>query len=347
MSDVLIRGEHAVDSHKLCVAPMLDWTDRHCRYFHRLISNQVMLYTEMVTAPAILRGDCEKYIGFSPEENPVAIQLGGSDAKDLAACARIAQDYGYSEVNLNVGCPSDRVQKGRFGACLMKEPELVAECYDAMASAVDIPITIKSRIGVDEQDSFEEFNHFIQVVKNAGCETFIVHARNALLKGLSPKQNRHVPPLKYDYAYRLKAENPGLNVVLNGGINTVADAETHWQKNDGIMVGRAFWNAPWLIRDMHAAGGMKAMSSDKDDVLQAYKHYCAEQIAQGSSLHWLIRPILGLFHGEMGNKKYKSYLVTEAPRRKDDVAVLDEARAFVTEAPALVKEARERDILER
>ncbi len=321
-----------VHSHKLCVAPMLDWTDRHCRYFHRLISNQVMLYTEMVTAPAILRGDRDKYIGFSPEENPVAIQLGGSDVKDLATCARIAEDYGYAEVNLNVGCPSDRVQKGRFGACLMKEPELVAACYDAMAGAVNIPVTIKSRIGVDEQEGYDQFNHFIQTVKTAGCETFVVHARKALLKGLSPKQNRHVPPLKYDYAYRLKAENPELNVVVNGGINTVEDAIEHWQHNDGIMVGRAFWNAPWLIRDMHEAAGLTAMKSSRDDVLQAYKAYCAEQIDKGLSLHWLIRPILGLYHGQMGNKKYKSYLVTEAPRRKNDVAVLDEARAFVIDS---------------
>lgn len=319
-------------SHKLAVAPMLDWTDRHCRYFHRLISDQVLLYTEMVTAPAILLGDRDKYIGFSKEEQPVAIQLGGSNPKELAECARIAEDYGYNEVNLNVGCPSDRVQKGRFGACLMKEPELVAECITAMQQAVNIPVTVKSRIGVDDQESYEAFDQFIQTVRQTGCDTFIVHARKAFLKGLSPKQNRHVPPLKYDFPYRLKSEHSDLTVVVNGGINTVEEANDHWQQADGVMIGRAFWNAPWLIREMHDAAGFAPMQSDRDQVLQAYQTYCQQQIDEGKSLHWLIRPILGLYHGMMGNKKFKSYLVTEAPRRKTDVSVLAEAREFVQTA---------------
>ena len=206
---------------RLSVAPMLDWTDRHCRYFHRLISSKVLLYTEMVTTPAILRGDEEKHLGFSPEEHPVALQLGGSDAEALAACARIAADRGYAEINLNVGCPSDRVQKGRFGACLMKEPELVARCFEAMQSAVDIPVTIKSRIGVDDDDSYESFAAFIETVKAAGCQTFIVHARKALLQGLSPKQNRTVPPLKYHYVHDLKAAHPDLEIILNGGLESL------------------------------------------------------------------------------------------------------------------------------
>lgn len=314
---------------RLSVAPMLDWTDRHCRYFHRLISDQVLLYTEMVTCPAILRGDREKYIGFSPAENPVALQLGGSDAKDLANCARIAADMGYAEINLNVGCPSDRVQKGRFGACLMKEPDLVAECFAAMQQAVDIPVTIKSRIGVDDEDSYQAFEDFIQTVHAAGCDTFIVHARIALLKGLSPKQNRSVPPLKYDYAYRLKARNPQLNVILNGGIDQVEQAQQQLQHVDGVMVGRAFWNAPWLIREMHQSLGLGTQLAGRDDVLSAYIDYCQSMIKQGMSLHWLIRPILGLYHGFPGNKKWKSYLVTEAPRRHQDVSVIKEAREQV------------------
>ncbi len=316
-------------SHKLAVAPMLDWTDRHCRYFHRLISDQVLLYTEMVTAPAILLGDRDKYIGFSNKEHPVAIQLGGSNSKELASCARIAEDYGYDEVNLNVGCPSDRVQKGRFGACLMKEPELVAECITAMQQVVNIPVTVKSRIGVDDQESYEAFDHFIQTVRQTGCDTFIIHARKAYLKGLSPKQNRHIPPLQYHFPYRLKKDHPELKVMINGGVNTVEEAQKHWQHCDGVMIGRAFWNAPWLIREMHDAAGFKNMNSGRDDVLKAYLDYCRLQINEGNSLHWLIRPILGLYHGMKGNKKFKSYLVTEAPRRKTDVSVLNEARTFV------------------
>ena len=318
---------------RLSVAPMLDWTDRHCRYFHRLISDQVLLYTEMVTTPAILRGDSEKYIGFSAAEHPVALQLGGSDAADLAVCAKMAEDMGYAEINLNVGCPSDRVQKGRFGACLMKEPELVASCFTAMQSAVKIPVTIKSRIGVDDDDSFASFEQFVKTVSSAGCETFIVHARKALLKGLSPKQNRTVPPLKYEYAHDIKTKYPDLNVVLNGGIETVEQAVEQSKYVDGVMVGRAFWTAPWLIRDMHNAigldKGLNAQPLSRDEVLSAYTEYCQAMIQQGLSLHWLIRPILGLYHGFPGNKKWKSHLVTEAPRRNQDVRVIREARDWV------------------
>ncbi len=314
---------------QLCVAPMLDWTDRHCRYFHRLISSEVMLYTEMVTCPAILRGDREKYIGFSTQETPVSLQLGGSDVNDLAVCAKIAEDLGYAEINLNVGCPSDRVQKGRFGACLMREPELVAECFSAMHQAVEIPVTIKSRIGIDDEDSFEHFMGFIETVKSAGCKTFIIHARKAILKGLSPKQNRTVPPLKYDFPYQLKKIHPELEIVINGGIDTVEATVNQLQRVDGVMVGRAFWNAPWLIREMHDAIGLGKQLLSRDEVLLSYIDYCQSMLDQGLNLHWLIRPILGLYHGLPGNKKWKSYLVTEAPRRNKDVAVIKEAREFV------------------
>jgi tRNA-dihydrouridine synthase A len=317
---------------RLSVAPMLDWTDRHCRYFHRLISDQVLLYTEMITTGAILHGQRDELLAYSAAESPVAIQLGGSDHADLAHCARLAEDLGYAEVNLNVGCPSDRVQKGRFGACLMKEPETVADCFRAMQAAVDIPVTIKSRIGVDDEDSYEAFLGFIETVAEAGCETFIVHARKALLKGLSPKQNRSVPPLKYAYAHDLKAAHPELTVVINGGIETVEQTSEQLHHVDGVMVGRAFWNAPWLIRDMHEAVGLGELHSTRDEVLAAYTAYCAHMIEQGVSLHWLIRPILGLYHGMPGNKKWKSHLVTEAPRRKTDVSVIQEAREKVNYA---------------
>lgn len=323
--------------HKLSCAPMLDWTDRHCRYFHRLISNQVLLYTEMITTGALLNGDSEKLLAYSPMEAPVAIQLGGSHLIDLATCAKMAEDMGYSEVNLNVGCPSDRVQKGRFGACLMKEPELVASCFTAMQSAVNIPVTIKSRIGVDDDDSFESFERFINTVSSAGCETFIIHARKALLKGLSPKQNRTVPPLKYEYAHDIKTKYPALNVVLNGGIATVDQAVEQIKHVDGVMIGRAFWTAPWLIREMHegldldttSATALNKQQLTRDEVLSAYIEYCHAMIQQGLSLHWLIRPILGLYHGFPGNKKWKSHLVTEAPRRNQDVSVIKEARKWV------------------
>lgn len=324
MNDVIDR--------RLSVAPMLDWTDRHCRYFHRLISDQVLLYTEMITTGAILNGDSSKLLGFSSMEQPVAIQLGGSDLNDLATCAKMAEDMGYNEVNLNVGCPSDRVQKGRFGACLMKEPELVADCFAAMQQAVKIPVTIKSRIGVDDDDSFASFERFVDTVSQAGCGTFVVHARKALLKGLSPKQNRSVPPLKYEYAYDIKSKYPRLNIVLNGGIDTAVEAVNQLNHVDGVMVGRAFWNAPWLIREMHDAMGLSDQCLSRDEVLSLYTDYCHEMIQQGLSLHWLIRPILGLYHGFPGNKKWKSHLVTEAPRRKDDVAVIKEAREWVTYA---------------
>ncbi len=318
---------------RLSVAPMLDWTDRHCRYFHRLISNQVLLYTEMITTGALLNGDSEKLLGFSPLEQPVAIQLGGSNVNDLATCAKMAEDMGYSEVNLNVGCPSDRVQKGRFGACLMKEPALVAACFVAMQEAVQIPVTIKSRIGVDDDDSFESFERFVSIVSSSGCQTFVVHARKALLKGLSPKQNRTVPPLKYNYVYELKSKHPDLNVVLNGGIDTVDQAVEHINHVDGVMIGRAFWTAPWLIRDMHdamsLANNLNEQKLSRDEVLSAYIEYCQAMIQQGLNLHWLIRPILGLYHGFPGNKKWKSHLVTEAPRRNQDVGVIKEARDWV------------------
>ncbi len=315
-------------NHTFSVAPMLDWTDKHCRYLHRLISADVVLYSEMVTTPAILQGDTQKYIGFNTQEHPLVLQLGGSDAKDLAKSCVVAQDYGYDEVNLNIGCPSDRVQKGKFGACLMNEPDLVVDCIKSMQSAVDIPITIKSRIGVDNNDSFENLQLFIEKIANAGIKTIIIHARKALLKGLSPKQNRSVPPLNYDYVYRIKQLFPELSIVINGGITTVEDVKVHLKQVDGVMLGRAIWNNPWLLYTLQNEL-VGEYTNNRDDVLVDYRKYCQTQLTKGVKLHWLLPPILNIYHGLAGNKKWKSHLVTQATQRINDLTVFDEAREFI------------------
>ncbi len=307
---------------------MLDWTDKHCRYLHRLISADAVLYSEMITTPAILQGDTQKYIGYNQQEHPVVLQLGGSHATELAKSCVIAQEYGYDEVNLNVGCPSDRVQKGRFGACLMNEPQLVVECMNSMTQAVDIPITIKCRIGVDDNDSFENLQSFIEQLAQAGVKTIVIHARKALLKGLSPKQNRSIPALNYDYVYKIKALFPELTIVINGGINTIEDAQQHLQHVDGVMLGRAIWNNPWLLHDLQNEI-ITTSSNTRDQVLHKYMKYCQNQMQKGVKLHWLLPPILNLYHGIAGNKKWKSYLVTQAPKRDKDIDVFDEAREFI------------------
>ncbi|MCF6288475.1 MAG: tRNA dihydrouridine(20/20a) synthase DusA [Proteobacteria bacterium] len=315
--------------HTFAVAPMLAWTDKHCRYLHRLISADVLLYSEMITTPAILQGDTKKHLSFNPQEHPVVLQLGGSNADDLARSCKIAQDFGYDEVNLNLGCPSDRVQQGRFGACLMHEPDLVVSCVQAMIAAVDIPITIKCRIGVDNNDSFANLYNFINQCADAGVTTIIIHARKALLKGLSPKQNRSIPALNYAYVYRIKQLFPELTIVINGGITTVQAALQHLQQVDGIMLGRAIWNNPWLLFDLQHAILKSASNNTRDKVLQKYSEYCQTQIANGVKLHWLLPPVLNLYHGLTGNKKWKSYLVTQAPKRAGDVNVFQEAREFI------------------
>jgi tRNA-dihydrouridine synthase A len=314
---------------KISVAPMLDWTDKHCRYLHRLISQDTVLYTEMITTPAILRGDTQKYISFNPQEHPVILQLGGSDAQELAKSCLIAQQYGYDAVNLNVGCPSDRVQKGRFGACLMNEPELVVACIKAMKKAVDIPITIKCRIGVDDNDSYENFRSFIHGITDAGVNTVIVHARKAWLKGLSPKQNRSVPPLNYDFVYQIKQELPQIEFIVNGGVKTVEETLQHLKYVDGVMLGRAIWNNPWLLHDLQNNCFPTQTTQSRDDVLHGYVLYCQQQLQKGVKLHWLLPPVLNLFHGLPGNKKYKSHLVSQAPKRDKDITVFNEARAYV------------------
>ena len=316
-------------NHKLSVAPMLDWTNKHCRYLHRLISKDAVLYSEMITTPAILQGDTSKYIGFNQEEHPVVLQLGGSDAEDLAKSCQIAQEYGYDAVNLNVGCPSDRVQKGRFGACLMNEPQLVVSCVKRMQKTVKIPITVKCRIGVDDNDSYENFSSFIKQIQDAGINSIIVHARKAWLKGLSPKQNRTVPPLNYDFVYRIKNECPELQITINGGVETVQETKTHLKYVDGVMLGRAIWNSPWLLYDLQQEIFQTDDTIDRDKVLNQYIEYCIRQMAQGVKLHWLLPPILGLYHGLAGNKKWKNHLVTQAPIRINDSTVFNEARELI------------------
>ena len=309
---------------------MLDWTNKHCRYLHRLISADAVLYSEMITTPAILQGDTSRYISFNKEEHPVVLQLGGSDANDLAKSCQIAQQYGYDAVNLNVGCPSDRVQKGRFGACLMNEPDLVVKCVTAMQKAVDIPITVKCRIGVDDNDSYENFQSFNRQVADAGIKTIIVHARKAWLKGLSPKQNRSVPPLNYDFVYKIKQQLPEIEFILNGGIETIQQVQIHLEYIDGVMLGRSIWNSPWLLCELQQQLFANGFATSRDAVLEQYMAYCQEQMKMGVKLHWLLPPVLGLYHGLPGNKKWKSHLVTQAPSRINDISVFKEARELIT-----------------
>jgi len=312
---------------------MLDWTDRHCRFFYRLLSKQALLYTEMLTTGALLHGDRQRFLQFDPSEHPLALQLGGSEPKDLATCAKIAEGFGYDEVNLNVGCPSDRVQNGRFGACLMAEPERVADCVAAMRQAVSIPVTIKSRIGIDDRDSYEELAGFIGTVAAAGCETFIVHARKAWLKGLSPKQNRDVPPLRYDVVYRLKQDFPALQIVLNGGITTLAQAEdVLGQGVDGVMVGREVYHNPYLLAEVdRRLYGTPSETSTRAAIIESLLPYIERQRAEGVRLHSITRHILGLFHGEPGARPWRRHLSEHAAKYDADISVVREALKFTSQ----------------
>ena len=292
---------------------MMDCTNRHYRRLMRLITQHTLLYTEMITANAIIHGDCERLLGFNPEEHPVALQLGGANPKDLARSCKIAEDFSYDEVNLNVGCPSDRVQAGRFGACLMKEPELVAECFSAMQSAVKMPITIKTRIGVDDQDSYEALCRFVEIVKQAGCETFILHARKAWLKGLSPKDNRNVPSLQYETVSLLKRDFPGLEIIINGGIKTLEAVREHLEYTDGVMLGREAYSNPYLFVDIDKEfyDDDSAIKSRHEVVLN-YLPYVAKQLSKGVPLRHLMRPLIGLFQGIPGAKKWRRFLSENA-----------------------------------
>lgn len=294
---------------------MLDWTDRHCRFFHRLLTQKTLLYSEMVTTGAVLHGDRERLLGFSPVEKPLVLQIGGSDASDLAASARIGQDFGYDEINLNVGCPSDRVQKGRFGACLMLEPETVAEGVRAMRESVAIPVTVKTRLGVDEHDSYEALAAFIGRVAEAGCDTFIIHARKAWLKGLSPKENREVPPLRYDMAARLKVDFPDLAFILNGGIETLDDALGHLGPFDGVMLGRAAYHDPYLLAEVdRRVFGVDREPLSREAVVETMLPYIETHVASGQRLHGVTRHMLGLFHGQHGGRIWRRRLGEVATR---------------------------------
>lgn len=305
----------------ISVAPMMDWTDRHCRYFLRLISPHALLYTEMVTANAIIHGAQERLLGFHPAEHPIALQLGGSEPDKLAAAAQRGAQAGYDEINLNVGCPSDRVQTGRFGACLMAEPQLVAECVAAMKESVTIPVTVKTRIGIDDKDSYEELCHFIAAVAAAGCETFIIHARKAWLSGLSPKENREIPPLRYDIVQQLKHDFPALTIILNGGLKDLAEINRQLQIFDGVMIGREAYHNPYILAALEQQL-FDYQSPSRKQIIARLLPYTAEMLAQGYRLNQITRHILGLFHGEPGARAFRRYLSQHAVQPEAGIEVL-------------------------
>jgi tRNA-dihydrouridine synthase A len=328
------REQEQVSPWRFCVAPMMEWTDRHCRFFHRLLTRRALSYTEMVTTGAVLHGDRTRLIGFDPAEQPVALQLGGSDPKALAQCARIGADFGYAEINLNVGCPSDRVQEGRFGACLMAEPVLVGECVAAMRAAVAIPVTVKCRIGIDEQDPEQALDALTRSVRAAGVAALVVHARKAWLSGLSPRENRDIPPLDYDRVYRLKAANPELPVIINGGVASVEAALDHLKHVDGVMMGRAAYQEPWRLLTVDPLlFGEAAPYSTPKATIEAFMPYIERELARGVRLHAITRHVLGLFHAVPGARAFRRHLAVHAVKPGADCAVLAEALAMVLDRP--------------
>jgi len=296
-------------SHRLCVAPMMDWTDRHCRYFLRQVSSRARLYTEMITTGALIHGDVRRHLDFNVEEHPVALQLGGSEPNDLARCAKLGEEYGYDEINLNIGCPSERVQRGAFGACLMAEPALVSACVSRIRSATALPVTVKHRVGIDKVEDYSFVRDFVGTVAQAGCKTFIVHARNAVLKGLSPKENREIPPLKYDYVYRLKRDFPQLEIVINGGVVSQEQIQTHLHHVDGVMIGRAAYSNPWFLAD---DGKTRA------EVVHAMVDYAKRQ----DSLRHVTRHMVGLYHATPRARLWRRMLSDPLELEKNDPALL-------------------------
>lgn len=310
----------------LSIAPMMDRTDRHYRYFMRQITRRTLLYTEMVTTAAILHGDQEQLLGFSPEEKPLVLQLGGDNPNHLATCAKIAEDRGYDQVNLNVGCPSDRVQNGNFGACLMAQPELVAEAVEAMQKVVNIPVTIKHRIGIDDQDKYEDMAHFVRIVANAGCQHFTVHARKAWLQGLSPKENRTIPPLRYEEVHRLKQEFPYLFIEINGGFKTLAEVKDQLQFVDAVMIGRAAYDHPYLFATAdQEIYGEKTPPFTRQEVLEAMYPYIEYWLQKGVKLNSMTRHFLELFAGQPGSKAWKRYISENAHLTNAGIEVLQQA----------------------
>lgn len=327
--------------HTFAVAPLMDWTDRHCRAFHRALTKEALLYTEMVTSRAIIHGDREKLLGYSQVEHPVALQIGGSEPSELAACAKIAQDWGYDEVNLNCGCPSERVQSGSFGACLMREPQLVADCMQAMAEAVTLPVTVKCRIGVDDQDEEAALFALIEACAKARVKTFIVHARKAWLKGLSPKENRDIPPLNYPLVYALKRAHPELNIVINGGITSFEAIDEHLMHVDGVMLGRTAYQEPAFLgqvdRRLFGAGS----DVGPFEALAAYRLYMQAQLEAGVSLPAMTRHMLGIMHGLPGARAFRRIMTVESIREGAGIEVLDMAIAAVRDAMAAAHARRE------
>lgn len=313
-------------SRRFSVAPMMDWTDRHCRFFLRQLSQHALLYTEMVTTGAILHNDSARFLRHSAAEYPLALQLGGSVPAELAACAKLAQDAGYNEVNLNVGCPSDRVQNNMIGACLMGHPQLVADCVKAMQDAVSIPVTVKHRIGINGRDSYAELCDFVGTVRDAGCRSFTVHARIAILEGLSPKENREVPPLRYDIAAQLKQNFPDLEIILNGGIKTLEDCQQHLQTFDGVMLGREAYHNPYLLAqvDQQLFGATRPVLS-RLEAMQSMRGYIAAHLAEGGSMHHITRHMLGLGQGFNGARRFRQLLSVDIHKTDDPLALFDQA----------------------
>jgi tRNA-dihydrouridine synthase A len=315
---------------RFCTAPMMDWTDRHCRFIWRRLSRHARLYTEMVTTGALIHGDRDRFLRFDPSEAPLALQLGGSEPADLARCAAWAAERGFDEVNLNCGCPSDRVQNGAFGACLMADPERVRDCVTAMRDSCDLPVTVKHRIGIDTMESYAEFLDFVSTVANGGCEVFIVHARKAWLQGLSPKENREIPPLNYPWVYRLKAERPDLTIVLNGGIESIDECAAHLQHIDGVMVGRAAYHNPWLLADVDPRlFSTPAPCASRDALLEALMPYVERELAAGTRLNQITRHLLGLYQQVPGARRYRRLLSEQAHREGASAEVLRAAAAEV------------------
>ena len=302
----------------ISVAPMMDCTDRHDRFFSRLISKNVMLYTEMVATKSALHGDRNKILSYSPEEKPLALQVGGSDKKELAEVSKIAEDMGYDEININLGCPSKKVQKNMFGACLMKEPELVSECINAMVNSCKIPVTAKTRIGFDQTEDFDYLNKFILGMKNAGCKTFIIHARKAMLKGLTPKQNLNIPKLNYEMVYNIKKENPGLEIIINGGISKIEEIKNHLQICDGVMIGRAIYQNPYFLVDIEKEIFNTKINPSREEVAEKLLIYLEKEIKLGTKVNHIMRHTVGLYHGQVGSKNWKRYLSENMMARDSD-----------------------------
>ncbi|WP_084674893.1 tRNA dihydrouridine(20/20a) synthase DusA [Bradyrhizobium sp. WSM2793] len=322
--------------YRFSVAPMMDWSDRHCRVFHRHLTRRALLYTEMVTTGAVIHGDRERLLGFDAVEHPVALQLGGSDPRELAQAARIGETFGYDEINLNVGCPSDRVKDGRFGACLMAEPELVARCVEAMKRAVAVPVTVKCRIGIDDQDPEVALDALARAVVASGCDALIVHARKAWLNGLSPKENRDIPPLDYERVYRLKRAMPDVPVVINGGIRGLEEARAHLEHVDGVMLGRAAYQDPWRLLGVdHEIFGEATSHATMQDALEAMMPYIEQQLARGSRLHAITRHFVGAFHAVPGARAFRRHLAEQGVKAGAGPEVLRDAIARVdARAPA-------------